>query len=88
MMKVLWEAFAAVFVAEFGDKTQLVAVTMTASTKKPWAVFLGASLAMTAVTAIGVLFGQVAARFVPPETMHRIAATAFIAIGVWMWVKP
>jgi putative Ca2+/H+ antiporter (TMEM165/GDT1 family) len=88
MMKALWEAFAAVFVAEFGDKTQLVAVTMTASTKKPWAVFLGASLAMTVVTAIGVLFGQVAVKFVPEEILHRVAATAFIAVGVWMWVKP
>ncbi|MDD5629105.1 MAG: TMEM165/GDT1 family protein [Elusimicrobia bacterium] len=88
MMKVLWQTFAAVFLAEFGDKTQLVAVTLTASTKKPWAVFLGASLALTAVTAVGVLFGQVALKFVPEAVLHRIAATAFIAIGVWMWVKP
>lgn len=88
MMKTLWQAFATIFLAEFGDKTQLVAITMTASSQKPWAVFLGASLALTAVTAIGVFFGQVALRWIPEAVLHRVAATAFIAIGVWMWVKP
>ena len=87
-MKIFWEAFAAIFLAEFGDKTQLVAITMTASSHKPWAVFLGASLAMIAVTSIGVAFGQTAARFLPEEVLHRLAATGFIAIGVWMWIKP
>ena len=87
-MKTFWEAFAAVFVAEFGDKTQLVAVAMTASTKKPWAVFLGASLALSAVTAVGVLFGQAAMRLLPEEILRRVAAAGFIAIGVWMWVRP
>ncbi|HAM34834.1 MAG TPA: hypothetical protein DEB40_04515 [Elusimicrobia bacterium] len=87
-MKIFLEAFAALFVAEFGDKTQLAVITLTASTQKPWAVFLGASLALTAVTAIGVLFGQTAMRLVPEAVMQRVAATAFIAIGVWMWIKP
>jgi putative Ca2+/H+ antiporter (TMEM165/GDT1 family) len=87
-MKTFLEAFLALFVAEFGDKTQLAVITLTASTGKPWAVFLGASLALSAVTAFGVVFGQVALRFVPEVVMHRIAATAFIAIGTWMWLKP
>ena len=87
-MKTFIEAFCALFVAEFGDKTQLAVITLTASTQKPWAVFLGASLALSAVTACGVLFGQVAMKFVPEAVLHRVAATAFIAIGVWMWAKP
>jgi Ca2+/H+ antiporter, TMEM165/GDT1 family len=87
-MKTFIEAFLALFVAEFGDKTQLAVITLTASTQKPWTVFLGASLAMTVVTGIGVVFGQAALKIVPEDVMQRIAATAFIGVGVWMWVKP
>ena len=87
-MKTFIEAFMALFVAEFGDKTQLAVITLTASTRKPWAVFLGASLALSAVTGIGVLFGQATLRFIPEALLQRAAATAFIAVGVWMWVKP
>jgi putative Ca2+/H+ antiporter (TMEM165/GDT1 family) len=65
----------------------LVAITMTASTKRPWAVFLGASLALTAGAAMSVFFGRVAGDLVPTAVLHRIAATAFIVIGVWMWIR-
>ncbi|MDD5656084.1 MAG: TMEM165/GDT1 family protein, partial [Elusimicrobia bacterium] len=70
------ESFLALFVAEFGDKTQLAVITLTASTGKPWAVFLGASLALAVGTALGVVFGHVALKIVPGEVLHRIAPTA------------
>ena len=41
-----------------GDKTQLAAMTMAADKKRPWEVFLGASLALAAVSAMGVLVGR------------------------------
>jgi putative Ca2+/H+ antiporter (TMEM165/GDT1 family) len=67
-----------------GDKTQLAAMTMSAQTKKPWAVFLGASVALAAVSAIGVLVGGVVGQYVPLEWVKRVAAMAFIVIGVLM----
>ena len=73
-----------IFLAEMGDKTQLAAMTMSAQTKKPWAVFIGASLALTAVSAIGVLVGGVIGQYVPLEWVKRVAALAFIVIGVLM----
>ena len=55
--RVILTTFGAVFLAEMGDKTQLAAMTMAAQTKRPWAVFIGASVALTCVSAIGVVVG-------------------------------
>jgi putative Ca2+/H+ antiporter (TMEM165/GDT1 family) len=59
-------------------------MTMAADTKKPWTVFIGASLALAAVSAIGVLVGGVVGQYVPLEWVKRVAAVAFIVIGVLM----
>jgi len=83
-LRVLLTTFGIIFLAEMGDKTQLAAMTMAADTKKPWAVFLGASLALTAVSALGVVVGSVVGDYVPLEWVKRVAAVAFIAIGVLM----
>ena len=76
--------FGIIFLAEMGDKTQLAAMTMAADSKKPWAVFIGASLALVAVSAFGVLVGSVVGDYVPLVWVKRVAATAFIVIGVLM----
>ena len=83
-LRVLLTTFGVIFLAEMGDKTQLAAMTMSAQTKKPWAVFLGATVALAAVSAIGVLVGGVIGQYVPLEWVKRIAAVAFIIIGVLM----
>ena len=83
-LKVVLSAFALLFLAELGDKTQLAVVTMTARTHQPLAVFLGAVAALAAVTLLGVAAGGVIVRFVPLEWVSRAAALAFIAIGVLM----
>lgn len=80
----LLSTFALIFLAEMGDKTQLAAITMVSRTRSPLAVFLGASLAMALVTLIGVLGGELLVRFVPEEYLRKIAATAFILIGILM----
>jgi len=83
-LRVLLTTFGIVFLAEMGDKTQLAAMTMSAQTKKPWAVFIGASVALAAVSAIGVLVGGLVGQYVPLEWVKRIAAGLFIVIGVLM----
>ena len=83
-LRVLFTTFGIIFLAEMGDKTQLAALTMAAQTKKPWAVFLGASLALAAVSAIGVIVGGTLGSYIPVDWIKRIAAIAFIIIGVLM----
>ena len=86
--RVLLSTFGLIFLAEMGDKTQLAAISMVAKTKAPWAVFLGAAAALCLVSALGVAGGAVLVRFVPQELLQKIAAVAFIVVGVLMlWNK-
>ena len=82
--RVLLTTFGVIFLAEMGDKTQIAAMTMAAQQKRPWAVFIGASLALVAVSAIGVIVGSVLSQYLPLDWIKRVAAVAFIVIGVLM----
>jgi putative Ca2+/H+ antiporter (TMEM165/GDT1 family) len=80
--RVFLTTFGVIFLAEMGDKTQLAAMTMAAQSKRPWAVFFAAALALTAVSAIGVVVGSVVGDYLPLVWVKRVAAVAFIVIGV------
>ena len=78
----LLSTFGLIFVAELGDKTQLAVVTQVCKHRRPWAVFLGASLALTAVTAIGAIGGQSLGRIMPEATLRTAATLAFVVMGI------
>jgi putative Ca2+/H+ antiporter (TMEM165/GDT1 family) len=84
--KVFLTTFGTIFLAELGDKTQLATIMMTSKTKLPLSVFIGASLALCLVTLAGVLFGEGLIAIIPQNILKKVAALAFIAIGVWMFV--
>ena len=80
--RIFLTTFGVIFLAEMGDKTQLAAMTMAAQTKRPWTVLIGSALALTAVSAIGVVVGGVVGEYVPLMWVKRVAALSFIVIGV------
>ena len=83
-LKVLATVFAAVFIAELGDKTQLATMLFAADKEvSRMTVFVGASLALIVATAIGVLAGSIITQFVSEQTLKYIAGFGFIAIGIW-----
>jgi putative Ca2+/H+ antiporter (TMEM165/GDT1 family) len=86
-LRIVLTTFAAIFLAEMGDKTQLAVITMTASSRKPMSVFLGGALALTLVTALGVLLGTVVTRWIPETVLKKLAAVLFVIIGLWTWFK-
>jgi len=86
-LKVLLSTFALLFVAELGDKTQLAVISMTAKHKMPLWIFIGAALALAAVTALGVLGGELLTRFIPEAVLRKIAAVLFVGMGVLMWFE-
>jgi putative Ca2+/H+ antiporter (TMEM165/GDT1 family) len=86
--KMLAEVFAAVFIAELGDKTQLATMLFAADKAvSKWTVFTGASLALVVASGIGVLAGAFLAEHVSTKLLNYIAGAGFIAIGVWTLVK-
>ena len=80
--RVMLTTFGVIFLAEMGDKTQLAAMTMAAQKKRPWEVFIAASLALAAVSAIGVVVGSALGQYLPLEWIKRGAGVAFIIIGI------
>jgi len=80
--ETLLSTFGLVFVAELGDKTQLAVITQTCRYRQPRTVFLGASLALTAATALGAAGGHLLGQIVPVTALRDIAALAFVTMGL------
>ena len=76
--------FFAVFFAELGDKTQLASL-MFASDKdnNSFTVFFAASAALVFSTAIAVLLGAAAEKWLAFFPLKLIAGIGFVVIGVW-----
>lgn len=82
--KLIASTFGVIFLAELGDKTQLAAISLSASSRKPLSIFIGASLALTAVSAIGVAVGAGLSEVLPLAVIRKVAAAAFVLIGLAM----
>lgn len=72
----------AFFVAEMGDKTQIATVALSARYHDTVSVVLGTTLGMMIANVPAVLLGEVAARKLPTELVHRVAAGLFVVVGV------
>jgi putative Ca2+/H+ antiporter (TMEM165/GDT1 family) len=75
-------SFSLIFVAELGDKTQLALIALAAKLGSIWSVFVGGTLALWAVSLIGILVGGTLLRRIPKVWVHRAAASLFAAFGV------
>ncbi|HSL93063.1 MAG TPA: TMEM165/GDT1 family protein [Bacillota bacterium] len=76
-----WTIFLAFFVAELGDKTQLVTLGLTAQQGNPWMVFAGASLGLVAAGALGIFLSSFIYKFIPPRAVQLGAALLFFIFG-------
>jgi putative Ca2+/H+ antiporter (TMEM165/GDT1 family) len=78
----LWTVFVVVFVAEWGDLTQIGTAGFQAKYHDWFTILVASSLALWAVAAIAVFIGNRAARFLSPKVTQKVAAVVFAAIGV------
>ncbi len=80
--RALASTFGVVFVAEWGDLTQLGTAALAARYKSPVLVFTASTAALWAVTGIAVAIGNRAGAWLKPETTQRVAAIVFAMLGV------
>jgi putative Ca2+/H+ antiporter (TMEM165/GDT1 family) len=76
-----WLAFGVVFLAEWGDLTQLATAAFAARYARPFVVFAGATAALWAVAAIAVFVGHRAGKLLDPSVTKRVAAVLFALVG-------
>lgn len=74
--------FLLIFLAEFGDKTQL-AVAGLGSTSEPYAVWTGATLALATTSALGVFAGRKLLNRLPLRWIHRISGVFFLLLAAF-----
>jgi putative Ca2+/H+ antiporter (TMEM165/GDT1 family) len=82
LLAALAISFGVIFVAELGDKSQLMAMTF-ATRFRPWPVLLGISVATTVVHAFSVGIGYGLGASLPTDWISLVAGLAFLAFGAW-----
>lgn len=80
-------SFAVIFLAELGDKTQLMVMSMSARSKSPQMVFFGAAAALIASSLVAVLAGDYVLRMVPLRLVRIGTGIAFVVIGSTLVLK-
>jgi putative Ca2+/H+ antiporter (TMEM165/GDT1 family) len=75
-------SFGVIFVAELGDKSQLMALAF-ASRYRPMPVVLGITIATLIVHAGSVLLGSAVALALPTDLIAIVAGIAFLLFAVW-----
>jgi putative Ca2+/H+ antiporter (TMEM165/GDT1 family) len=75
-------SFAVIFVAELGDKSQLMALTF-ATRFRPWPVLAGISVATAVVHLVSVGIGYGLGAALPTGWISLVAGLAFLVFGAW-----
>jgi Ca2+/H+ antiporter, TMEM165/GDT1 family len=79
--RVAGTAFTVVFLAEWGDITQVTAANLAAK-YDPLLVFAGATLGLWAVAAVAVSVGAKTLDLIPMAWVRRVTATILLALGI------
>jgi Ca2+/H+ antiporter, TMEM165/GDT1 family len=75
--------FGVIFVAEWGDLTQILTANLAAKYHDPISVGLGAVLALWSVALLAILGGKTLLKLLPMRWITRIAALAMLALSAY-----
>jgi putative Ca2+/H+ antiporter (TMEM165/GDT1 family) len=76
-------AFVVIFIAEWGDLTQILTANLAARYHSPFSVGLGALVALWAVAAIAVIGGTGMPRFLNVTTIRKATAVVLFALAIF-----
>jgi len=82
MWSAFWLSFGVIFVAELGDKSQLMALAF-ATRYKVVPVLIGITVATAIVHLASVALGGVLGAALPTKPINFVAAVAFVIFGLW-----
>ena len=74
-------AFVVVFLAEWGDLTQILTANLAARYHSPLSVGVGSLLALWAVAAVAVISGQTLLRYVKVSTIRKVTAVVLVGLA-------
>lgn len=85
--KIASLGYGVIFLAEWGDLTQILTANLAAKYHDPVSVGLGAVLGLWSVALIAILGGRTLLRFLPILWITRIAAAVMTALGIYSIVR-
>lgn len=83
-MRALGIGFLVVFLAELGDKSQLLALTM-ATRYRVWVVAAGIALASAVTQGLSVLVGAAVGQALPDTVVGVVGGLLFLGFAAWTW---
>ncbi len=86
-LKTATAAFVVVFLAEWGDLTQIGTAALAARYAAPWTIFFSATLALCSAAGVAVVVGNRAAKLLNPAVVQKVAAVLFAIVGVALLVE-
>lgn len=85
MVDAFLVALGVVFVAELGDKSQLLTLTFAARYRAA-PVLIGLVLATATLMAVSVSIGQLVSGALPERPVEVVAGLVFLGFAVWTWL--
>jgi Ca2+/H+ antiporter, TMEM165/GDT1 family len=85
--RVATVSFAVIFLAEFGDLTQILTANLAARYHAPLTVGLGATLGLWAVALFAILAGKTLLKVVPVTLIVRVAAVIMLGLAAYSLVN-
>jgi Ca2+/H+ antiporter, TMEM165/GDT1 family len=85
--RIFATTFGIIFLAEWGDITQITVANFAARYADPIAVGVGAALGLTAVSALAVNVGAKSLKALPMVWIQRITGTILIGFGVYSAIQ-
>ena len=82
-MQALLISLVTVAVAEIGDKTQLLSLTLAAKYRRPWPICIGIFLATLASHAMAGGIGVLLAHWISPRALQWAVVASFIGMAAW-----
>lgn len=81
-LRAVGASFGVLFLAEWGDLSQLLTAGMVVRTKDPVSVFVGALLGLLIVSGLGALLGRALLRRVRLSTIRRVGGGLCLVLAV------
>ena len=79
--RVIVSTFLMIFLAELGDKTQIMTFAFASRSKSSLSVFIGASAALITTSLIAVIVGETVGKLVPVKIAKIAAGILFLVFG-------
>lgn len=79
---ILLSAFYLIFLAEMGDKSQIIALGLSAQYQNPITVLAGLALGFMAISSVAVLLGERTSKILPMKWIKIASGVLFMIFGI------